>query len=218
MNSIELFIHAILHLDVYLAMFFNKYGTTAYAILFLVIFCETGLVIMPFLPGDSLLFAAGALAASQPQAVDIHKLVIILIIAAILGDSSNYWIGRKFGRKLFSNPSSKIFKRSYLAHTEKFYEKYGVKMVVLARFLPILRTFAPFVAGIANMLYKRFLTFSVLGGILWITSLSLAGFWFGKIPVVKNNFALVIVFLILVSLIPAFIEGYKAYKRKKNGQ
>ena len=206
MTVIETFFHVLLHLDVYLALFFQHYGSTAYFILFAVIFCETGLVVTPFLPGDSLLFAAGALAASQPQAVDIQALITLLIIAAIMGDSSNYWIGRKLGRKLFANPASRIFKRQYLQYTENFYEKYGAKTVILARFLPILRTFAPFVAGLAKMPYSRFLSFSVIGGIAWISLLSLAGFWFGQIPLVKNNFSLVILLIIVISVLPAVIE------------
>ncbi|PIQ42971.1 MAG: hypothetical protein COV52_09335 [Gammaproteobacteria bacterium CG11_big_fil_rev_8_21_14_0_20_46_22] len=215
METISQLVHIILHLDVYLALFFHNYGATAYGILFLIIFCETGLVITPFLPGDSLLFAAGALAASQPQAVDIGSLITLLIIAAILGDSSNYWIGRKFGRLLFKNPASRIFKRQYLHYTEKFYEKYGAKTVVLARFLPIVRTFAPFVAGIATMPYAFFLRFSVLGSIAWIGLLSLAGYWFGKIPLVKNHFSLVILLIIVLSVLPAIRELLRSRRRSK---
>lgn len=214
MDTLQHFIHFILHLDVYLAMFFQHYGSTAYAILFLIIFCETGLVVTPFLPGDSLLFAAGALAASQPQAVNLETLISCLIIAAILGDSSNYWIGRKLGRRLFNNPNSRIFKRQYLLYTEKFYTKYGVKTVILARFLPILRTFAPFVAGVAKMAYPTFLRFSMLGGVLWIGLLSLAGYWFGRIPVVKNNFSIVVAVIIIVSVLPALREALRAWKNR----
>jgi len=213
MQLLEYFIHVILHLDVYLAMFFQKYGATGYLILFMIVFCETGLVVMPFLPGDSLIFAAGALAASQPEAISIRLLAGMLMLAAILGDSTNYWVGRKFGRQLFSNPSSKIFKQKYLQYTEKFYEHYGIKTVILARFLPILRTFAPFVAGVAIMPYERFLRFSMLGAVLWIGSISLSGYWFGRIPVVKENFAFVIIAIIIISLLPAFNEILKRYRR-----
>ena len=193
----------ILHLDVYLDMLVRNYGVWIYAILFLVIFCETGLVVMPFLPGDSLLFIAGAIAAGG--GMDPVLLGGLLMLAAILGDSTNYVIGRTAGERLFSNPNSKIFRRDYLQKTHDFYDKHGGKTVTLARFLPILRTFAPFVAGVAKMPYPRFFGFSVLGTILWVGGLVTLGYFFGNVPFIKKNLSLLVVFIILLSLVPMII-------------
>jgi len=194
----------ILHLDVYLDLLVTNYGTWVYAILFLVIFCETGLVVMPFLPGDSLLFIAGAVAAGG--AMDPMLLAGLLMLAAILGDSTNYLIGRTAGEKLFSNPNSKIFRRDYLQQTHDFYDKHGGKTVTLARFLPIIRTFAPFVAGVGKMNYLRFFGFSVLGTVLWVGGLVTLGFFFGNVPFIKQNLSLLVVGIILVSLLPMIIS------------
>ncbi|CAM3080647.1 MULTISPECIES: DedA family protein [Pseudomonas] len=193
----------ILHLDVYLDMLVRNYGVWIYAILFLVIFCETGLVVMPFLPGDSLLFIAGAIAAGG--GMDPVLLGGLLMLAAILGDSTNYVIGRTAGERLFSNPNSKIFRRDYLQKTHDFYDKHGGKTVTLARFLPILRTFAPFVAGIAKMPYPRFFGFSVFGTIIWVGGLVTLGYFFGNVPFIKKNLSLLVVFIILLSLVPMII-------------
>ena len=193
----------ILHLDVYLDLLVNNYGPWIYAILFPVIFCETGLVVMPFLPGDSLLFIAGAVAAGG--GMDPVLLAGLLMAAAILGDSTNYVIGRTAGERLFNNPNSKIFRRDYLQRTHEFYERHGGKTVTLARFLPILRTFAPFVAGIAKMYYPRFLGFSVAGTILWVGGLVTLGYFFGNVPFIKTNLSLMIVVIIFVSLVPMII-------------
>ncbi|MBC8997381.1 MULTISPECIES: DedA family protein [unclassified Pseudomonas] len=193
----------ILHLDVYLDLLVNNYGPWIYAILFLVIFCETGLVVMPFLPGDSLLFIAGAVAAGG--GMDPVLLAGLLMLAAILGDSTNYVIGRTAGEKLFSNPNSKIFRRDYLQKTHDFYDKHGGKTVTLARFLPIIRTFAPFVAGVARMPYPRFFGFSVLGTILWVGGLVTLGYFFGNVPFIKKNLSLLVVAIILLSLVPMII-------------
>ena len=193
----------ILHLDVYLDLLVNNYGPWIYAILFLVIFCETGLVVMPFLPGDSLLFIAGAVAAGG--GMDPVLRGGLLMLAAILGDSTNYVIGRTAGEKLFSNPNSKIFRRDYLQKTHDFYDKHGGKTVTLARFLPIIRTFAPFVAGVARMPYPRFFGFSVLGTILWVGGLVTLGYFFGNVPFIKKNLSLLVVAIILLSLIPMII-------------
>jgi membrane-associated protein len=193
----------ILHLDVYLDLLVTNYGTWVYAILFLVIFCETGLVVTPFLPGDSLLFIAGAVAAGG--GMDPVLLAGLLMAAAILGDSTNYIIGRTAGDKLFSNPNSKIFRRDYLARTHEFYDRHGGKTVTLARFLPIIRTFAPFVAGLGKMHYPRFLGFSVLGSILWVGGLVSLGFFFGNIPFIKKNLTLLVLAIILISLLPMII-------------
>ncbi|BBP79586.1 DedA family protein [Pseudomonas gingeri] len=193
----------ILHLDVYLDLLVNNYGPWIYAILFLVIFCETGLVVMPFLPGDSLLFIAGAVAAGG--GMDPVLLGGLLMLAAILGDSTNYIIGRTAGEKLFSNPNSKIFRRDYLQKTHDFYDRHGGKTVTLARFLPILRTFAPFVAGVGKMPYARFFMFSVLGTVLWVGGLVTLGYFFGNVPFIKKNLSLLVVFIIVLSLVPMII-------------
>ncbi len=193
----------ILHLDVYLDLLVNNYGPWIYAILFLVIFCETGLVVMPFLPGDSLLFIAGAVAAGG--GMDPVLLGGLLMLAAIMGDSTNYVIGRTAGEKLFSNPNSKIFRRDYLQKTHDFYDKHGGKTVTLARFLPIIRTFAPFVAGVARMPYPRFFGFSVLGTILWVGGLVMLGYFFGNVPFIKKNLSLLVVAIILLSLVPMIL-------------
>ena len=196
-------IDIILHLDVYLDMLVNNYGPWIYAILFLVIFCETGLVVMPFLPGDSLLFIAGAVAAGG--GMDPVLLGGLLMLAAILGDSTNYVIGRTAGERLFSNPDSKIFRRDYLEKTHDFYERHGGKTVTMARFLPIFRTFAPFVAGVARMFYPRFFMFSVFGTILWVGGLVTLGYFFGNVPFIKSNLSLLVVGIILLSLVPMII-------------
>ncbi|WP_085677112.1 MULTISPECIES: DedA family protein [unclassified Pseudomonas] len=193
----------ILHLDTYLDLLVTNYGPWIYAILFAVIFCETGLVVMPFLPGDSLLFIAGAVAAGG--GMDPVLLAGLLMAAAILGDSTNYIIGRTTGEKLFSNPSSKIFRRDYLQRTHDFYERHGGKTVTMARFLPILRTFAPFVAGIAHMHYPRFLGFSVAGSLLWVGGLVTLGYFFGNVPFIKQHLSLMVVGIIVLSLVPMIL-------------
>lgn len=212
MNILQQFIDIILHLDIHLASLAVEYGVWMYGILFLVIFCETGLVVTPFLPGDSLLFAAGSLCAITELSVLI--VVPLLILAAVLGDSTNYWIGRVFGLKLFQNKDSKIFKKKYVEQTELFYKKHGSKTVILARFMPIIRTFAPFVAGIGSMNYRKFLSFSVIGSILWIGSFSFGGYFFGNIPFFKKNFTLVIVAIMIISLLPGIIQ-YLKHRRGK---
>ncbi|MBS9760991.1 DedA family protein [Pseudomonas mosselii] len=193
----------ILHLDAYLDLLVNNYGPWIYAILFAVIFCETGLVVMPFLPGDSLLFIAGAVAAGG--GMDPVLLSGLLMAAAILGDSTNYVIGRTAGERLFRNPNSKIFRRDYLQRTHEFYERHGGKTVTLARFLPILRTFAPFVAGIAHMHYPRFLAFSVAGSLLWVGGLVTLGYFFGNVPFIKQHLSLMVVGIIILSLVPMIL-------------
>ncbi|MBJ9977419.1 DedA family protein [Pseudomonas sp. S75] len=193
----------ILHLDAYLDLLVTNYGPWIYAILFAVIFCETGLVVMPFLPGDSLLFIAGAVAAGG--GMDPVLLGGLLMIAAILGDSTNYVVGRTAGERLFRNPNSKIFRRDYLQRTHEFYERHGGKTVTLARFLPILRTFAPFVAGIAHMHYPRFLAFSVAGTVLWVGGLVTLGYFFGNVPFIKQHLSLMVVAIIVLSLVPMIL-------------
>lgn len=206
MEYIQFIIDFIMHIDVHLAELVSVYGVWIYAILFLIIFCETGLVVTPFLPGDSLLFVAGALAALPGNPMNVHLIVLSLIIAAIIGDASNYLIGRFFGEKLFSNPKSRIFKQSYLEKTHHFYEKHGGKTIILARFVPIVRTFAPFVAGMGHMSYRHFAAFNVVGGILWVALFSYAGFFFGGLDIVQKNLKLLIVLIIVISIIPAVVE------------
>jgi len=205
MDYIHFIIDFILHIDVHLTELVAQYGVWIYAILFLILFCETGLVVTPFLPGDSLLFVAGALAATSSN-LDVHMMVFLMVVAAVLGDAVNYTIGRLFGERLFGNPNSKIFRRSYLEQTHKFYEKHGGKTIILARFVPIVRTFAPFVAGMGRMSYKHFAAFNVIGALFWVLLLTYAGYLFGNLDVVKNNLKYVIVAIIVVSVLPAVIE------------
>lgn len=207
----------VLHIDVHLAELIAMYGIWVYAILFLIIFCETGLVVTPFLPGDSLLFVAGALAAMPANQMNVHLIVLILIGAAILGDASNYTIGRLFGDKLFDNPNSRIFKQSYLQKTHVFYEKHGGKTIILARFVPIIRTFAPFVAGMGSMSYRHFAVFNVIGGIIWVVLFSYGGYFFGGLDIVQKNLELLIVLIIFVSILPGVAEIVRnRYKSKKD--
>ena len=184
----------------------RDYHAWTYAILFVIIFCETGLVVTPFLPGDSLLFVAGAIAAQPNMPITVHLLALIVFAAAVLGDSSNYAIGHFFGRRLFSNPNSKIFKQSYLDKTHEFYKKYGGKTIILARFVPIVRTFAPFVAGMGKMHYYYFMVYNVVGGALWVAIFCYAGFFFGDLPFVQQNLKLLIVAIIVISVLPAVVE------------
>src|SRR6185503_7215891 len=208
MELIKSFIDLILHLDQHLVELVRQYGTWTYGILFLIIFCETGLVVTPILPGDSLLFAVGALATTG--ALNVVWCFVLMCCAAIIGDNLNYWIGYHVGPKVFSSQSSRLLNRKHLERTHEFYERYGAKTVILARFMPIIRTFAPFVAGIGRMNYLKFLTFSVFGSLLWMGIFLSAGYWFGNIPIVKRNFTLVVFGVIGVSLLPAIIEYWRA--------
>ena len=204
----------ILHIDQHLTALSAQYGMWIYAILFLIIFCETGLVATPFLPGDSLLFAAGGIAAVG--GMNIHIMVLILLVAAILGDAVNFMIGKYFGAKLFSNPDSKIFRRAYLEKTHAFYEKHGGKTIIIARFVPIVRTFAPFVAGMGDMQYGRFIRYNIIGALAWVLLFSYLGYFFANIPLVKNNLGLVLGAIIVISILPAVIEIVRAkYAAKK---
>lgn len=199
-NPIDIF----LHLDVYLGQLVSSYGTWVYAILFAVIFCETGLVVTPFLPGDSLLFVAGTIAATG--GMDPYILVGCLMTAAILGDTTNYFIGRFIGEKLFANPHSRVFRRDYLERTHAFYERHGGKTVTMARFVPIVRTFAPFVAGVGEMPYLRFLAYSVFGTVLWVGGIVTLGYQFGNVPLIKDNLSMVLIGIVGLSFMPAVIE------------
>lgn len=206
MEYIHFIVDFILHIDVHLARLVADYGVWIYAILFLIIFCETGLVVTPFLPGDSLLFVGGALAALPGNDLNIHLLALCIVIAAIAGDALNYTIGRLFGEKLFQRADSKVFRRSYLDKTHGFYAKHGGKTIILARFIPIVRTFAPFVAGMGKMSYRQFALFNIAGAIAWVVLFSYAGYLFGDLPVVQKNLNLLIVAIIVISVLPGIIE------------
>ncbi|AOY01965.1 DedA family protein [Jeongeupia sp. USM3] len=208
-NPIDVF----LHLDVYLAQLVNLYGPWVYAILFAVIFCETGLIVTPFLPGDSLLFIAGMIAGAGHM--NVHLLVVLLFIAAVAGDAVNYLIGRYFGHKLFANPDSKIFRRDHLEKTHAFYERHGGKTIILARFVPIVRTFAPFVAGMAEMAYRRFVMFNIVGAAIWVVSLLYAGYFFGGITFIKQNIGLIAIGIVLLSVLPIMFEALRHKLSKK---
>ena len=203
----------VLHIDQHLIELAQTYGLWIYAILFLIVFCETGLVVTPFLPGDSLLFAAGAVAALG--GMNVHIAAALLLAAAVIGDAVNFAIGKYFGEKLFAKPDSRVFKREYLDKTHAFYEKYGGKTIILARFVPIVRTFAPFVAGMGNMHYGRFIRYNIIGALMWVGLLTYAGYFFGELPVVKNNFGLVVIGIIVVSVLPMAVEIAKAKWGKK---
>lgn len=211
MELIKYLIDFILHLDKHLVELVAQFGGWTYAVLFAIIFCETGLVVTPILPGDSLLFAVGALAASG--ALNAFLIFVLLSIAAILGDTVNYWVGYIVGPKIFASTGSRWLNRKHLERTHEFYEKYGGKTIIIARFIPIVRTFAPFVAGIGRMTYWKFLLYNVVGGIAWIGIFVYAGYFFGNIPVVKANFGLVVVAIIFISLLPAVIEYLRARRQ-----
>jgi len=204
MDLVHLFIDYFLHLDRHLNVVIQTYGMWTYAILFLIVFCETGLVVTPILPGDSLLFAAGAFAASG--ALQVQPLCVLLSIAAIGGDTVNYWVGHLVGPAIFQQQRIRFMKKEYLDRTHEFYERHGGKTIILARFVPIIRTFAPFVAGIGRMTYLHFITYNVVGGIAWIALFVLGGYFFGNIPLVKENFTLVILAIVFISILPGIIE------------
>ncbi len=209
MHLIELGIDFILHLDKYLDLIIRSVGIWTYLILFVVIFIETGLVVTPFLPGDLLLFAAGAFAALG--SLNVAALFVILALAAVLGDTVNYWIGHYIGDRAFTT-KSRFLKREYLERTQAFYEKYGGKTIFLARFVPIIRTFAPFVAGVGKMRYGYFISYNVFGGILWTGLFIFAGYFFGNVPFVRNNFSLVVIAIVLISVVPAVVEVIRSRK------
>jgi len=204
MELLKALFEILLHLDRHLDLLIRNYGVWTYAILFLIIFLETGLVVTPFLPGDSLLFAGGTFAALG--SLDARWLVISLSIAAIAGDTVNYWIGYTVGPKVFNKQKSRFLNKEHLYRTHRFYEKYGGKTIILARFIPIIRTFAPFVAGIGSMTYRRFILYNISGGIAWVVIFVLGGYLFGNIPVVKQNFSLVIFAIIILSVLPGIVE------------
>jgi membrane-associated protein len=210
---IAAFIDVVLHLDRHLQWLAASYGLWIYAILFLIIFCETGLVVTPFLPGDSLLFVAGALAAGGD--IYIHGLFALLALASFSGDNANYWVGRFIGPRVFTREKSWALNPAHLERTRRFYETYGGKTIVIARFVPIVRTFAPFVAGVGRMSYGRFLFYSFAGSVLWIGSLTFAGYYFGNLPLVKENLSWVIIGIVILSLMPGVIEYLRSRARRK---
>jgi membrane-associated protein len=209
-DALRQVIDIVLHLNRHLAELVADYGPWVYAILFLIVFCETGLVVTPFLPGDSLLFAAGALAATG--GLNLELTMALLILAAILGDTVNYWVGHFAGEGL-QHRFPRIIKQEYLDRTHNFFERYGGKTIVIARFVPIVRTFAPFVAGAGAMGYRRFMAYNVVGAILWVLVCALAGYFFGNLPIVQRNFSLVIVGIIVVSILPAVFEALREWRR-----
>jgi membrane-associated protein len=210
MELVTLFIDIVLNLDDHLQALVAAYGAWIYLILFLIIFCETGLVVTPFLPGDSLLFVAGAVAAAG--GMDIHLLVVLLIIAAILGDAVNYAVGHYIGPRMFNHNESRWLNPKHLKRAHDFYEKYGGKTIIIARFVPIVRTYAPFIAGAASMTYAKFALFNVTGAVIWVTSLGYAGYFFGNLPIIKDNLKLVIIAIIILSILPGIIEIWRNRK------
>ncbi|NBO64587.1 MAG: DedA family protein [Acidobacteria bacterium] len=212
MELIKYFIDFVLHLDTHLIDLVARYGAWTNAILFLIIFCETGLVVTPFLPGDSLIFAVGALSAKG--VLNFTVVTLLMIVAAILGDTVNYWVGYRLGPKVFASDSSRWLNRQHLERTHQFYAKYGGKTIIIARFMPIIRTFAPFVAGIGRMSYRQFFLYNVVGAILWIILFMAAGYLFGNIPVVRRNFTLVIFAIIILSVMPGMIEYLRARRQE----
>lgn len=209
-------VNVFLHFNEYLAGIINTFGVWTYLILFIIIFAETGLVVAPFLPGDSLLFISGTLAGAG--VLNLFTIYITFLAAAILGDSFNYYLGNKFGAKVFQKENSKLFNKAYLAKTQEFYEKHGGKTIILARFVPIVRTFAPFVAGIGSMHYRTFIVYNVVGAFIWVTSLTLAGYFFGGLDIVKNNFEIAVFVIIGISLIPVVFEYLKHRHEKKQAK
>ena len=211
MEAVRYLTDFVLHLDRHLAALIQDYGPWTYVILFLIIFCETGLVVTPILPGDSLLFAVGTFAAGG--ALDLALILLLLSAAAVAGDTVNYAIGVRVGPRIFRREGVRLLNREYLDRTHRFYERHGAKTIVIARFVPIIRTFAPFVAGLGQMSYARFVIYNVVGGVGWIACLVLGGYAFGNIPVVKQNFSLVIAAIIVISLLPGVIEVLRQRRR-----
>ncbi|WP_374090669.1 DedA family protein [Methylomicrobium lacus] len=205
-----------LHINAHLAAIFEQYGTLTYSILFLIVFCETGLVVMPWLPGDSLLFAAGALTASTGK-LDIYVLIGLLIAAALTGDNVNYLVGRFLGKKIKAREKIGFFKREYIERTEAYYEQYGGRTVIIARFIPLIRTMAPFVAGAGNMRYLRYIVFCVTGAMLWVGGLTTLGYQFGNLEIVQKNFELVILSIVAISLLPIVHQAWKSFRKKAVG-
>lgn len=215
METLRTVLDIVLHLNRHRAELVGQYGPWVYGILFLIVFCETGLVVTPFLPGDSLLFAAGALSATG--GLDLKLVLGLLLVAAVLGDTVNYWIGRLAGDGL-QRRFPRVVRKDHLDRTHAFFEKYGGKTIIIARFVPIVRTFAPFVAGAGHMSYGRFMTYNVVGGVLWVVICTLAGYFFGNLPFVQKNFSVVILGIIVVSILPAVFEFWREHRRSRLGR
>jgi membrane-associated protein len=215
-DLIKKLIDFILHIDAHLAEIIREYGLWTYAVLFLIIFAETGLVVTPFLPGDSLLFMAGAFCARPETGLNVHLMAALLFVAAVIGDTLNYWIGSKIGPKVFSREDSRFLRKKHLERAHEFFEKYGGRAIILARFVPIVRTFVPFVAGVGKMTYSRFIAYNIVGGFIWIYAFTYLGFAFGNHPVVQKNFKLVILVIIFLSVLPIIIEFIRAGRESKN--
>ncbi len=205
----------VLHIDRHLAEIIAQYGTWTYAVLFLIIFAETGIVIVPFLPGDSLLFAAGAFCAKPETGLNVHLMAALLFVAAFIGDTVNYWIGAKVGPVVFKRNDSIFLRKKHLEQAHAFFEKYGGRAIILARFVPIVRTFVPFVAGIGGMRYSQFIAYNAIGAFVWIYFFAYAGFWFGNQPFVQKNFKLVILAIIIVSVVPIIVEIWRGWRENK---
>jgi membrane-associated protein len=212
-KNIQIFIEYFMHLDTHLSAITNEYGLLAYLLLFMIVFCETGLVVTPFLPGDSLIFATGALAASG--SLNLFAILVILCIAAIAGDTVNYQIGHLLRNKVTSNEKIRFIKQEHLDRTHSFFEKYGAKTIIIARFVPIIRTFAPFIAGVGTMSYSKFISYNVFGGVSWVALFLFGGYFFGNLPVVKDNFSFVIIGIIFVSLLPGIITYIQSKRASK---
>lgn len=212
LGLVQQLLHILLHLDIYVNQWAAAFGIGVYVLLFLVIFAETGLVVTPFLPGDSFLFALGALTAVDDAYLSLPLLLVLLIVAALCGDVTNYSVGRYIGPKIFHEDSGRLLNRKYLDRTHAFYEKHGGKTIIIARFAPIIRTFAPFVAGVGAMRFRNFISFSVVGAVVWVTTFLTAGHYFGNLPSVRSNFHIVILAIIFVSLLPMLLELFKAWR------
>jgi membrane-associated protein len=216
MDWLAKFVNIVLHLNLYVGQLADSYGPWIYALLFAIIFAETGLVVTPFLPGDALLFAVGTLTTTNGP-LNLPLILVLLTVAGILGHTTNYWIGNKIGKKLFSNPQSRIFNQKHLEQTHAFYERHGAKTIVLSRFIPLIRTFAPFVAGMGSMNYRQFFAYNVIGAFVWVFGVVLLGHFFGNIPYVQKNFSLVILAIIVVSMMPPTLEFLRAWRSQKRG-
>ncbi|MES2693089.1 MAG: DedA family protein [Verrucomicrobiota bacterium] len=208
----------ILHIDVHLGEIIRDYGTWTYAVLFLIIFAETGLVVTPFLPGDSLLFAAGAFCAKPETGLNVHLMAVLLFVAAVIGDTLNYWIGSKIGPAVFKREDSMFLRKKHLERAHAFFEKYGGRAIILARFVPIVRTFVPFVAGVGHMTYSRFIAYNIIGGFIWIYFFTYAGFAFGNQPFVQKNFKLVILAIIVLSVLPIVWEFWRGWQENRKAK
>lgn len=217
-DLIKKLVDFVLHIDVHLAEIARDYGTWTYAVLFLIIFAETGLVVTPILPGDSLLFAAGTLCAAQDSALNVHVMAALLFVAAVVGDTLNYWIGSKIGPAVFKREDSMFLRKKHLERAHAFFEKYGGRAIILARFVPIVRTFVPFVAGVGRMSYSRFIAYNIVGGFIWIYFFTYAGFWFGTRPYVQKNFKVVILAIIILSVLPIVFEVWRGWRESKKAK